>query len=109
MDRAFLLAGCVSLLIFVRYEVAESWPSADESLLLKDAHRLGDCLPGMPMLMAQCPDGRELCARGEHAAGDLVTHERGELPVGAGVGHRQSFVTGRWASSASMAVISAWM
>jgi hypothetical protein len=29
------------------------------------------------MLMAQCPDRRELCARGKDAAGDLITQQRG--------------------------------
>jgi hypothetical protein len=28
------------------------------------------------MLMAQCPDRRELCARGKDAAGDLITQQR---------------------------------
>ena len=77
MGRAFLLAGCVPLLILVRRKVAEPWPPADEPLLLEDAHRLGDCLPGMPVLAAQLPDRRESGARGDHAAGDLITQESG--------------------------------
>jgi hypothetical protein len=31
----------------------------------------------MLMLMAQFPDGRELCARGKDAAGDLITQQCG--------------------------------
>src|SRR5437867_3214066 len=46
---AFLLARCVPLLILVCHEVAQSRPPADDPLILQDAHRLGDCLPGMPM------------------------------------------------------------